>query len=124
MRDLGHELLEATLAVGNFGAEQILMVTVECVALEVFVGSVSHGDGGAGQDILNAPAEAGMFPLRGVQSLLDGAQYGVRARPVGFGVSFRRARPEAAVAESSNVVVYAVTQERLKHFGVSSQKRW
>ena len=47
------------------------MVTVERVALEVFVGSISHGDSGAGQDILNAPAKAGMFPLRSIQSLFD-----------------------------------------------------
>jgi hypothetical protein len=41
MCDLGSEFFEATLTVGNFGAEQILMVTIEGVAFQVFVGSAT-----------------------------------------------------------------------------------
>jgi hypothetical protein len=47
MRDRGGKFLEATLPVGNLGAEQILVVAIERFAFQVFVGSVSHGHSGA-----------------------------------------------------------------------------
>ena len=122
MRDLGRELLEATLTVGNFGVEQSLMVTVERVAIQVFVGAISRGNSSASQDIFDAPAKAGTFFLGGVQSLLDRAQYGVCARPIRFGVSIGRARPKAAIAEIPDVVVHAGSQKQLKHLGVSESK--
>jgi hypothetical protein len=46
------------LTVGNFGAEQVLMMTIEGVAFQVFVGSVAYGNGGAGQCILDPSIKA------------------------------------------------------------------
>jgi len=39
MRDLGGELFQAPLAVGDLGAEQVLMVAVERFALQIFSGN-------------------------------------------------------------------------------------
>jgi hypothetical protein len=40
------------LTVANFGSEQVLMVTVEDVAFEVFIGSVAYVGCGARQSTL------------------------------------------------------------------------
>ena len=53
MRDLGGEFLEATLPVGNLRAEQVLMVVIERLALEVFVGSISNGYSGPRQHVFD-----------------------------------------------------------------------
>jgi len=58
MCDLGSEFYEATLTVGNLGAEQVLMVTIEGVAFQVFVGSVAYGNGSARQSILDPSVKA------------------------------------------------------------------
>jgi hypothetical protein len=41
MRDRGGKLFEATLSVGNLKAEQVLMVAIERLAFQVFVGRIS-----------------------------------------------------------------------------------
>src|SRR5580698_5971049 len=56
--DRGGEFVEATLTVGNFGAEQVLMMAIDGVAFQIFVGSVAHGNGGARQGILDPPVKA------------------------------------------------------------------
>jgi hypothetical protein len=63
MCDLRSEFFEATLTVGNFGAEQILMVTIEGVAFQVFVGSIAYGNSGARQSILDPSVKARSFLL-------------------------------------------------------------
>jgi hypothetical protein len=86
MRDRSRKLLEATLSVGNFGAEQVLMMVVERFAFEVLVGPVSQGNRSACQDILNAPVKARLFQLCVMQGMIDGLQNGPDARLVGFGI--------------------------------------
>ena len=63
MCDLGSEFFEAALTVGNFGAEQILMATIEGVALQVFVGPIAYGNSGARQSILDPSVKARSFLL-------------------------------------------------------------
>ena len=60
MRDSGGKFFEATLPVGNLGAEQILVVAIERFAFQVFVRSVSHGHGGPRQNV--QPAHPKMGP--------------------------------------------------------------
>ena len=71
MCDRGGEFVEATLTVGNFGAEQVLMMAIEGVAFQIFVGSVAHGNGGARQSILDPPVKARSFLLCRAQSIFD-----------------------------------------------------
>lgn len=87
MRDLGGEFLQTPLAIGNLSAEQVLMVAIERLALQIFVGIISQGHGGARQDILNPPVEARLFPLRRLQRGFDRFQDSAHARPVGFSVA-------------------------------------
>src|ERR1700732_2213794 len=86
MRDRIRKLLEATLSVGNFGAEQVLMMAVERLALQVLVGAVSQSNRRACQYILNPPAKARLFLLCVVQGMIDGFQNGPDARLVGFSI--------------------------------------
>jgi len=64
MGDSGGKFFEATLPVGNLGAEQILVVAIERFAFQVFVRSVSDGHGGPRQNVLDPSTEARLFLLR------------------------------------------------------------
>jgi hypothetical protein len=63
MSDRGGEFLEATLTVGNLGAEQVLMVAIERFAFQIFVGSISQGHGGARSDVLDPSIKPQLFLL-------------------------------------------------------------
>ena len=58
MRNGPGQLLETTLPIGNLGAEQVLMVIVQCLTLQIFVRSVSEGHGSPCQDIVGAKSPA------------------------------------------------------------------
>ena len=88
MRDRGRELLEATLSIGDFRVEQVLMMAVERLTFQVLVGPVSQGNRGARQYILTPPVKARLFMLRLVQGMIDGLQNRSDTRPVGFSIPF------------------------------------
>jgi len=120
VRDLGGKFLEATLPVGDLCSEQILMVAIECLAIQIFIGSVSKRNCGARQHILDPPVKARLFLLCLVQRMFDCSQNGPDARAIGFSVPVYRAGSEGSiVASSSKVVVRAGSQKKLKHCGMS-----
>ena len=89
MRDRYGEFLEAPLPVGNLGTEQVLMVAVERLPLQVFVGAIADGHGGAGQHIFHPTVKPQLFQLCCMQRVLNCGQDGADARPVGFGIALR-----------------------------------
>jgi hypothetical protein len=71
MRDRDSQFPEATLPIGTFDFEKILMEAVKSFALQVFVGSISHGYSGARQDVIDPPIKARMFLFCRIQSTFD-----------------------------------------------------
>jgi hypothetical protein len=58
VRDRRAKLLEPVLAVQDFLVEEIMVMTVEWLALEIFVIAVSKGHGSPGQYILHPAVQA------------------------------------------------------------------
>jgi hypothetical protein len=117
MCDRGAKFPKTALTIGDLGAEQILMMTVERFALKIFVGTVAQGHGGARQYVLDASAKARLFILGGVQGGFDGAHYRSDAGSVGFRVPLGRAGLEILIAKPRvEIIVCARSQEQLKHY--------
>src|SRR5271167_4147160 len=124
MRDRCRELLEATLAVGDLGAEQVLVMAVERLALQVLIGPVSLRNRGARQHIVNPPVKARLFPLCLAQGLFDGLQNEPDARLVGISIPVGGASPKILIVPSaSEVTVRAGPQKELKHQCMSGPSR-
>ncbi len=86
------QFLEPALAVRDVGRKEILMMIVERLPLEIFVGAVSEGDGRTREGIVDTPVEAGLLPLRFLQCCLDRRQDGTDPRAVGLRITLGGAR--------------------------------
>ena len=53
MGDFGCQLLEAPLPVQHLGSKQVLVVIIERLALQIFVGSVAERHGSACQYVIH-----------------------------------------------------------------------
>lgn len=112
------QFLEPSLAVRDIGREEILMIIVERLPLEIFIGPVSEGDGCTREGIVNAPVEPGLLPLRLLQCRVDRRQDGTDPHAVGLRITLGGAGLETLVlAAGAEKIVRARSQEQLKHLG-------
>jgi hypothetical protein len=122
--DLGRKLLEPALPIGNFAAEQFLIMAVVRFTADVFVASISRRPRPARQNILDPSLEAGLFLLRIAQSALQSSQDGSDSRAVGLSIAIGRARFELPIVPAaSEEIVRAGPQKQLKHRFVSHASR-
>lgn len=124
MGDLGSKLLEPALPIGNFAAEQFLVMAIVRFTADVFVASIFRRPRLARQNILDPALEAGLFLLRIAQRTLQSSQDGSDARAVGLSIAIGRARFELPIVlAASEEIVCAGPQKQLKHRFVSHASR-
>ncbi|MCK1362246.1 hypothetical protein IVB28_25955 [Bradyrhizobium sp. 199] len=125
MSNAACQFLEPALAIRDVGRKEILMMIVERLPLEIFIGPVSEGDGCTREGIVNPPVEAGLLPLRLLQRCFDCREDGSDPCAIGFRVSLSGARLEGLVlAAGAEKIVCARSQEQLKHLGHPTFEIW
>lgn len=116
MRDRCAQLPKATLTIGNLDAEQVLVVAVERIAFQIFVGPISKGHGGTRQNVFYPSVQAGVFILCRAQGGFNCGQDRANARPVSFSVALGRTGFKVVIAQvGSKIILCAGPQKKLKH---------
>jgi hypothetical protein len=92
VRDRMRELLQATLPVGNFVVTEVMVMAVECLPGQIFIGAGSKSDRGSRQEIVNPSSETRLLSLRSGQSSFDRKQDRPDTRAISLGVAIGRAR--------------------------------
>ena len=88
MRNRGTELREPALAVQYLLVEQILMVTVQRLALKIFVVAIAESHGRSRQHVFDTAVQARLLPLGCLQRVLDRQHNAFDARTIGLGIAF------------------------------------
>ncbi|WOK17685.1 hypothetical protein [Rhodopseudomonas sp. BAL398] len=71
MVNVGLELPQPLLAVGDFPIEPVLQPSIRWLAVEIFVGVIANRDRGSGDDVVEPPIQTIQFDARRLQRGLD-----------------------------------------------------
>ncbi|MGY4434457.1 hypothetical protein ACVWWO_006934 [Bradyrhizobium sp. F1.13.1] len=119
------QFLEPPLAVGDIGGKEILMMAVDRLPFEIFIGAVSEGDGCTRKCVINASSEADLLPLRIAQCRIDRDHDGIDSNAVRLRIALDGTGLEALVLTAgAEKVVCARSQEQLKHLGHPTFEIW
>lgn len=118
VRDSARKFLEPSLAVGNIGIKQILMVIIEGFAVNVLISAVAESDRGARQRIIDPAVKARLLRFGRIKRYIKSRYDGSNARSVGFRIALERSRLETlALTATAQQIVGTCSQEELEHLG-------
>src|SRR3954470_5604814 len=125
MSDGACQFLEPPLAVGDVGRKEILMMAVDRLPFEIFIGAVAEGDGCTRKCVINASSEANLLPLRIAQCRIDRDHDGIDSNTIRLRIALDGTGLEALVLTAgAEKVVCARSQEQLKHLGHPTFEIW
>jgi hypothetical protein len=100
-----------------------LVVVIERIAVQIFVGAISHGNRSTRQDVLNPTAKTCLFQLRSMQGIVNCFQARGHPNPIGLPISVGRTGLKVPIARPApQQAVRASPQKSLEHKDMSGPR--